>query len=329
MRQAVADERATHLMVTIAQGGKAIAYRVLDIARGDYRLLTKELGYRAVTRDASLAGQPWRVALRLDGVGTESPTLRVEALADNGHVAPPAASLNLPMDNLAWIANQLAGRFNVKGNYSMFVRVLAPSDPLVGQWTEQMEDPDFELSESSVPALRFPSGFSTQPLGPRRVIRAAGSWLRCVFRRSVLEAFLDAASHETSEERGWAAATSIHVFGGACYAVVEELVAMPATAGRNFLVTHGRDFLALRARLGERLGGFCHLHPPDVEGQPLAPSPSAPDTVVAWNLDAVTPSPIVAPIAMFGATLADAPSRMAAHGYQAGILTEIDLEALE
>ncbi len=320
---------ATHLMVTIAQNDRPIAYRVLDLARGEYRLLTKELGYRAVASDIALARRPWRVALHLDGVNTEEPRLRVEALPESAAAGHPLAALSLPMDNLAWIASQLAAHFQVKGDYMMYVKVLPADDPRVEKWSEAMEDPNFELTESSAPRLEFPGGFDPSPLGPRRVIRSVGSWLRCVFRPESLAMFLAAAARETSEERGWAVATRIHVFDGACYAVVEDLVEMPATAGRNYLVTHGRDFLALRARLGERLGGFCHLHPPEVEGQPLAPQPSGPDTVVAWNLDAVTASPIVAPIAMFGATLENAPTRMAAHGYQAGILTEIDLEVLE
>ena len=62
---------------------------------------------------------------------------------------------------------------------------------------------------------------------------------------------------------------------------------------------------------------------------PRTPHPSGPDSVDAWNLDASTPLPVVAPIAMFGTTRQSAGQKMAAHGYQDGLLSQIDLEVIQ
>jgi len=362
---------ATHLMAWITQGDKVVGWEVLDLAGGEYKPLTKELGYRAVAAAPHLAGEPWWLALRLEqaavsktvgrrqaAVGSEEeagtaasgfppvfpadcllptddcplPTgshLCLEAHADAGCQGRPLGSLSLPLRSLSWLGRQMARQCGLKGHCTLCVDVLQPDDPRVTHWAAQdAEDADFTITESTPPRLTLPTGFVPSPLGRRRILRSVGSWLHCVFQRPAFERFLDAASQATDEERGWAVATRVHLLPEGCYAVIEELTEMPATAGRSFIVTRGRDFLLLRQKLGERLGGFCHLHPPHVEGEALSPAPSGPDSVVAWNLDAVTASPVVAPIAMFGTTADTLGNNIAAHGYQGGLLTEIDLEVL-
>ena len=319
---------ASRLMISIVQDRQTVGYRVLNLAEGAYRPLVKELGYRSVAADPSLAGQLWRPTLQLTGTNTPQPALRVEARLKGDLNNGALAEMIIPVGNLSWLARQMAEQLRVHENLTMHVGVLADDDPAARAWADQMQNDDFEVMESTNTELVLPRAFSTEPLGSRETIRHVGSWLRCVFTKRALATFLEGASQETSVERGWAALTRTHLTD-ACNVVIEELVEMPAKAGRSFMITAGHEFLGVCEKLGERLGGFCHLHPPSVNDAPLSPTPSSPDSVVAWNLDAATRSPIVTPIAMFGASAENIVGNVSAYGYSRGLLAEIDMEVLK
>jgi len=319
----------THLLVLVAQREQVVGQRVLDIARGGYRPLVKELAYRAVASDpARLAGLPWRVNLRLEGIDSDKPCLRCEArLKDRPE--PPLAAIVVPVSSFAWIGMSVARQLKLE-EYSVHVAVPERDHPLVRQSLD-WEDDDFEVSFDSESDLLLPTAFTTEPPGPRKVVRRVGkgTWLRCVFEPEPWAAFMAAAAAETKVERGWLAAARVHLVAGACFVVVEELFEMPAEAGQYYLHTQGREFFHMHRQIGPRLGGYLHLHPRDADGTALSPSPSGPDMTVAWNLEAASTLLPVFPIAMFGTCPEDPGSDVAAHAFVGGVVEEIDLEVVQ
>ena len=348
--------KATHLLMVVAQEGSPRGYRVLNLPN-DYRPLIKELAYRAVANEPGAAGGPWHLAIRLEDTDTPQPRLRLDAcLVDRER---PLARLCIPVQNLAWLARDMATELSLKGRFSFYVSVLSPNDPMVGKWSAATDDDaDFEV-DTQAAELQLPSQFTTEPIGPRRSVTRLGSWLRCVFKEDVFKEFVEAGAAENKVERCWVGATQLHLTKGGAYSVIEEILEVPAImAGREYVRALGRDFMQRHQQLGGRLGAFLHLHPPRYKNVPLSPHPSGPDSVVAWNLDASTPLLVSLPITMFGsgcaaasalreaeeAVLAPAgahlrnkqekepPSstrpRIAAHGYADGLLSEIDLEVL-
>ena len=101
-----------------------------------------------------------------------------------------------------------------------------------------------------------------------------GTWLNCVFAADAWAAFTTAAADQTDVERGWLAAARMHLADRACFVVIEELFELPAEASQLHLHTQGREFYRLHRQLGGRLGGYLHLHPREVDGVALRPSPS-------------------------------------------------------
>lgn len=328
-----ADPRRHHLVVMVAQGQEQqiVASRILDLET-DYRPLVKQLGYRAVARWPELAGQPFELDVRLEAAETARPRLRLAAW----HKADrrPLAAMDVPAGNFAWFACQMADRLQLKANgtsdYSVHVAVLE-SDHRWVQQTDKPADEDFQLMEQRA-ELTLPTGFSTEPLGPRHVIRDVGSTTRCIFTPGAWSMFLNAAAKETEQERGWAAAGRVHLADGQCCVLVQEpLMELPAAATRHSLLTHGTDLFLCHSRLAGRLAAYLHLHPRSVDEKRLGPYPSGPDCTVAWNLDASTDLPVVLPIAMFGARAEspnEVPPDVAAHAFVGGLLAEVTLEVL-
>lgn len=313
---------SANLLVAVVKDGKAAGYCVFDLAAGDYRPLTKELCYRAAAAHPALAGERWRPALRLAGSDHEQ-ALLVTAHLEGADADEPLAEIRVPAVNLKWLGTRLARQLGFDGDCSMRLAVPPDDDPAVQAWREQATDADFEIVESTNGHLVLPGGFAAALPGPTDLLRGTGSWLRCVFTGEAFDAFAAAAARENEVERGWALGGHVHL-DRTCAVVAERLVEMPAQARREGFTTTGRDFLALRQALGDSLAGFCHLHPQDHE---IGPSPSAADSIAVWDVDAATPQPVVAPIGLFGPAQ---PGRntMAAFGYEAGVLREIDLEVL-
>jgi hypothetical protein len=326
----VSDAPNTHLLVLVVRGEKVVAQQVLDLARGGHRPLLKELAYRAVATDpAGLAGQPWQVHLDLEGVGTDKPCLRCEARLKH-RPQPRLTVLPVPVGNFAWVGVELANELKIK-DYSVHVAVPDRSHPLVER-SSAWEDEDFAVSFDDEPELLLPSGFSTEPLGPRRVIAraGAGTWLKCVFEPGAWDTFLTAAGNEREVERGWLATARMHLADGACSVVLERLDELPAEArGEYYLHTKGRAFYRLHRRLGGKLGGYLHLHPREADGTPLSPAPSGPDVTVAWNVEAASTLVPVFPIAMFGARPETCGTDVAAHAFVSGVIGAIDLEVVQ
>jgi hypothetical protein len=316
-----------HVLVMVCQDEKVLGQRILDVARGGHRPLVKELAYRAAAADPRLAGRPWQLQVRLEGVDSEKPYVRCEArLKDRPH--PPLAVIPVPVRNFAWVGISIARQLEVE-QYTVHVAVPPSDHPLV-QESLAWEDDDFAVCFDSEPELALPTEFSTDPPGRRRVVRRVGkgTWLRCVFEPGAWSAFLAAAAAETEVERGWLAAVRMHLAEKACFVVIEELFELPAEHGQYYLHTQGRQFFQLRGELGPRLGGYLHLHPRELDGTALRPSPSGPDATAAWNVEAASTLLSVFPIAMFGACAERCRSEVAAHGFTSGVIKEIDLEVL-
>ena len=322
----VGSRSDTHLLVLVVQGEQVVGHRILDVARGGYRPLIKELAYRAVATDPSrLAGRPWQLHLQLEAVDSDRPRLRCEAWAKERADAPLAA-IAVPVDHFAWIGTSIARQLKIR-DYSVHVAVPEPDHPLVQNSLDWADD-DFAVSVDAQPELLLPTGFSVEPLGPRRVVRrvGAGTWLKCVFQAEAWAAFTVAAAEEADVERGWLAAVRMHLADDACFVVVEELFEMPAEASQFHLHTQGRQFYRLHRQLGGRLGGYLHLHPREVDGVALSPNPSGPDVTAAWNVEAASTLWPVFPIAMFGARAETCGTDVAAHAFVSGVIGEIDLE---
>ncbi|MFH1264271.1 MAG: hypothetical protein ABIK89_00990 [Planctomycetota bacterium] len=319
----------THLLVLLVQGEHVVAQRILNVAQGGYRSLLKELAYRAVATDpARLAGRPWQFNLELGDVGTENPRLRCEAWL-KGQPQPPLVVLSVPVNNFGWVGVGIAQELKLE-DYSVHVAVPEPDYPAVRE-SQEWEDDDFAVSFDEEPELLLPTDFSTEPLGPREVVRRVGkgTWHKCVFERRAWNTFVAAAGAETEVERGWLASARMHLVDGACFTVVEELFELPDRAGQYYVHTQGREFFQLHRQLGPRLGGHLHLHPREVEGAALGPNPSGPDVTVAWNLEAASTLLPVLPIAMFGTCPETCGKDVAAHAFAGGKIREIDLEVVQ
>ena len=320
-------EVTRHVLVIVCREEKVVGQRILDLARGGHRPLLKELAYRAVAGDPRLAGRAWQLQVQMEGVDSDQPHVRCEARL-KGRPQAPLAVIQVPVSNFAWVGVSIARQLELE-DYTVHVAVPQSDHPAVGQ-SLAWEDDDFEVCFDSEPELQLPTDFSTDPLGPRRVVRRVGqgTWLKCVFEPGAWSEFLAAAAAETEVERGWLAAARMHLADGACFVVIEELFELPAEHGQFYLHTQGRQFFQLHGQLGERLGGYLHLHPREVEGRALGPSPSGPDVTAAWNVEAASTLLSVFPIAMFGACPETCPSEVAAHGFTSGVIKEIDLEVL-
>src|SRR3990172_2087591 len=171
----------THVLVLVVRGEKVAGRRILDLARGGYRTLLKELAYRAVATDpARLAGRPWRFNLELEGIDSDNPHVRCAAWVKE-RPQPLLAAISVPVGNFAWVGVSVARQLKLE-DYSVHVAVPDPDHPLVRQ-SQNWEDDDFAVSFEAEPDLRLPTNFSTEPLGPRQVVRRGeeGTWLKCVF----------------------------------------------------------------------------------------------------------------------------------------------------
>jgi len=326
MGKSAVREKHDQLVVVVSQGGEARACRVLDFRDStSYCPLLKELAYRCVAADPGLAGMPWeaRLALADLGPGTQ---LTIEAWS-LGRRARRLASLDVPLSHFAWIGAALAKQLGLPDGYTVQVAATDRHHPLVERWLK-WEDDEVAIEETAA-TLLLPADFSIAPLGPRRPIgRPRHSFLKCVFTPQTYREFSEAAAAETENERGWLAQVRVHLAVGACCVVIDNLIEPPAAQrGRGFLRTEGRQFFDLYRRY-QRLGGYLHLHPRELDDVALAPLPSGPDTTLAWNLDACAAPMIVMPIAMFGFRPRQAAADMSACGFLAGKLAPIDLEVL-
>jgi hypothetical protein len=324
--------RAHHVVVWIAKDGAVLGYRVMDL-RTEYRPLAKELGLRAAAGCPPLAGCLWEPGAQVVGSDAARSKLRIEAFLAESGPSPdlPLASVDVPIEHFGWVAAGVARQCGVDGAYAYYVGVLAPEDPVVRSWGERATQDDFEILSDEEPELRLPTAFvPTPPPGSRRILDARPSWLRCVFSRRVGDVFLGAAWAETDRERHWAGAGTTYLAPEACWVVIEDMVELPAAeAGWHYVVTHGSGSRPIRERLGDRLNAHLHLHPRAMEGKPLPPSPSGPDATVAWNFDQGSPSPCCFPIALFGTDPRAPAGDVAAHGYERGILSPVQLEEFD
>jgi len=321
----------SHISVAVSQGERVIGYRILDAA-AEYQPLVNELAWRVVSSHPQLGGAEWTLDLRLEGIDTEQPYVQLEALSNGksgrGDVL---ADMRVPVTHFAWIAEGIAAQFKVDGEYKYHVAVVEKDSPLLKRWNELDKDDDFELLSDVTPKLILPRDFTTEDARrPRQVIDAKDTFLRCVFAGRAFEEFLSAARRET-QERSWAGLGHVRVpRPGVCETVVEELADIPGEAGEAWVWTRGRDFARVHAEIGDRLVGFLHLHPRKLtdketgKTQALAPHPSANDAVCAWNVQVASAAPAVFPIALLGAD--PARGEVAAHGYDHGLLSGIQLE---
>ncbi|MGA2059630.1 MAG: hypothetical protein ABSG67_04040 [Thermoguttaceae bacterium] len=321
------NNKTDQLLIIVTKNGQALACRVLDFTDpASYRPLFKELSYRCVMARPDLAGTPWTVVLEMEGLNTAAPLVKMEGWSISGD-PQLLAVLRVPVEKFFWIGVALARQLGLEHGYAIQVAVTNRGNPVVKQWM-QWEDDDFVLEETDSTML-LPAEFSTEPLGPRFSIHRRGTFMRCVFTGKVYRKFTLAAAAEKENEQGWLAQVRVHLYGdGFCDVLIDDLVEAPASQrGRGFLKTPGHQFLKI-CRSHERVGGYLHLHPRDVEGTPLAPLPSGPDVTLAWNLDASVSSLIVMPIALFGFSPDRAVEDIAVCGFLNGILVPIDLEVL-
>jgi hypothetical protein len=327
MGKSAVRKKCDQLVVIVSHAGKAAGWRVLDFRDAtSYCPLFKELAYRSVAAEPGLAGTPWEARLRLEDAG-DAPLLTIEAWS-RGRRPRRLAALGVPVGHFAWIGAELAKQIGLEGDYTVQVAATDRHHPVVQRWME-WEDGDVAIEETPS-TMTLPGDFSTEPLGPRRSIgRPLHSFLKCVFTLPAYREFTDAAAMERDNERGWLAQVRVHLAGQACHVVIDGLVEPPAVdRGRGFLRTEGRQFFDVYQRF-ERLGGYLHLHPRELDDVALAPLPSGPDTTLAWNLCACAAPMIVMPIAMFGFRPQREAADIAACGFLRGKLVPIDLEVLQ
>jgi hypothetical protein len=301
--------------------------------RSEYNPLVKELAFRALAAFPRRAGRPWRLNCRLAGAASDTPRVVLEAYVEKGGDGDPAgdepcAKLSVPAVHFRWIAEGIMSRLNLRGAFSFEVGVLAADHPAVVDWRERDRCADFEFSAEEPELLLPPAGLLGEPPGPNRVIDAAPTWLRCIFRGSAFRAYLRAAQAETEQERSWGGCGRVHVSGGSCAVVIEELVGpLPAaSAGPNHILTRGRDAARLHQTCGDRLVAYLHLHPRTVGEQSMTPYPSPQDHEVAWNIDRAARSIVVYPIALFRTDPGAPGGDVAVHGYDRGVLCRVQLE---
>lgn len=320
----------THLVVLLTCGDKVVAYRTLDMANGGYRPLLKELAYRAVLEHPQLAGAAWQLSLELKGVETSCPYLELQAWLESPR-ASPLAAIRAPIQHFAWLGVAMARQLGIAGEeqsrYHVQFAVPGTDHAIVQHEKQSWQGEDFAFAAESR-SLRLPEGFSTQPLGTRKVLRDKASWIHCVFTEDAWRAFTAAAAAETSVERAWGATTRVHLAEGACSVVVPELVELEGKAGPACVIASGQETFSLSRRLGGDLGAFLHLHPRQIGQVQVTPHPSPADFNVAWDCEASSPTPVVLPIALFGAGSERLDQEVAAHAFVGGRLTEVTLEVL-
>jgi len=321
-----------HLLASLSEAGRVLAYQTLDLAGSDASWLRKYLECRALASRPQLAGLPWRLDLRLAGPESD-PHLRLSAFLA-GPFSECVAREGIPLGNLLWIGVAMARQLGIASadyqGYQVAFEVLDEDDPLLHRDESNLEDEDFVVSEEATGLLRFTEDFSTRPPGPlRQSIRdVPDGWMRCAFTEGAWEQFAAAAEAEGQVERAFGAPMCVHLADGRCYLVIgQPVVELPAEASPTSLITSGRELLKLHRRFSGQFA-YCHLHPRSVEGVAMTPYPSGPDVTVAWNLNASTALPICMPIALWGTGREPKPGEAAAHAFVKGLLTEIPLEVV-
>jgi len=323
-----------HLLLVIRQGKQIRGHRILDLAT-DFPPLTKEIGFRIVAIDPASSGHPWNLDVQLITLEDKKAYLKIDAhlLSGSGNTRP-IISICIPMANVAWSVSSLVKQLNIEGDYHLEAAVLDQEDQLVTQWYSTDSGPqDFELTCSPDACLQVPNEIPTIPgTSSRQVVSGArNSWLRCVFARSAFEAFLTQAEAESQRERSWVGTGQ--VFQGStvkhAYATIEELIELPGEAAQCWMTTRGRDFNRIWKDHGHHLTAFLHLHPRQVDGQSITPSPSNNDAVVAWDFSLAVPAPCIFPIALFGSRIHDFARDIDVFGYNSGVLSPIHWEVFE
>jgi len=301
VKSSLAAEAKTTLAVAVVVGDAARGVSLLRLnSPGSCGPLQKQLGYLAVMAHPERAGQRWQVALEPvpAGVGCR-PMIRFEVWSCDTHPARLAERC-VPIENFAHLGVVLARQLGVTQPYSVQITALDHQHVL----NEDRNGEDGDIAFCERPELVLPRDFSQTPLGPTRIVcQASPSWLRCVFPRDVYRAFLEAAAMPLENERGWVADVRVVIHQGVISVLIEDLTEVPwVSASRYHIQTSGLQLYKLRQQ-HQRLGAYLHLHPREVEDEngrvlQLRPTPSGPDAVVAWDLDASSVFPVVCPIAM-------------------------------
>jgi hypothetical protein len=317
-----------HMALTVSEHGVVRGWNLLNLDR-DYSPLAKELAWRAVARHPERAGEPWRMNACVEGPDV----IRLEAHATAGNGRQDIlGALSVPATTFGWMADSMARQLGIRAHYSYNLVPLDDHHELLNSWSELHHDSDFEVEAPADAALLLPDAFAAgaAPASRCLVPAAASPGLRCVFLKAAFEEFIHAARRESEMERSWAGEGKTYLSEDeVCSVVIEALRPIPGEAHREWIVTHGRDWDRMRTLVGDRLVAYLHLHPGRVNGQRIAPFPSANDRVVTWNVDLGCSRPCVFPIALFGDEEWEIPDRIAAFGYDRGALRQIPLEVTE
>jgi len=319
-----------HVAISVFQDGACRGCRVLDMAQ-DYHPVIKELAWRTVAGNPEAAGRPFDVNVCLSAPG-QPDGIVLQAIDAQRLRAAPLGEVFVPTDAFARLAAEAAQQLNVQGRFRWSVSVLPPGHALVERWRRHLDaDDDFEVTSHQPARLVLPRDFVRDPPAEPSAPDDCAAWLRCCFPAPVYEDFLVAASRETQVERGWLACGRVHLCAGAVRVVIDELVEPPvAAAGSAYLLTTGRDFLALHRSLRDRLVGYAHVHPAQALNQPITqpmtPAPSINDEILAFNLDRTTTAPCVLPIGFYGTAALAQPFPVAVWAYSAGRLSRIPME---
>jgi len=320
------DTVGHHVAILMFQDKQVSGYGVRDL-RTDFAPLTKEFLHRVAGIHPDLARQPCSLRARKGTLPTGRPCLSLEATVAGE--AAPVATRDVPLEKFAGVARAMADSIGLAGQFTFGVFPLKGDDPLVVDWDRRRkaEETDFVLDEAEV-ELRLPDDFSVgQPPGQSRVLHDAGTWLRCLFRRTCYDEYLQAAAAERSVERAWIATGHTYLEPDACTVVIERLVETSGESTWCSLTTDGVEVDRLRRRFGGRRQGYLHLHPPYIvddkgQKQKVAPAPSGADLALAINFDRV-PRPTVYPLCLFGVDPERPDGDLAVYGFQDGVLTPI------
>ncbi len=319
---AAGEKSSSAVALTVTQS----AQRLIDLPV-QFGPLAKELACRAVCAHPDREGQHWHIRSGVEPCPIHGGVLRLTAVADcDGR---ELATLSVPPSRFTSLAERMAAELGWKGTFSFRLTVPPPEDPGVSATGPEADHAaDFTLEDAGS-GLTLPIGFSRERLNGRAVLRAADSFVRCVFRRDVFKELIVLAWSEKHVERGFLAPASIHLTDDACCVLIEGLVELKTVeASSARMRTTGQDFLKAYQGLSGPVGGYVHFHPPSEKDEDLGPQPSTADVVTFWDVDRVSPLPMVYPIVTFGAGRIDLGSRVRVFGYECGVLREIALEVL-
>ena len=273
------------------------------------------------------AGQPVQITVGIQRRQDGTPRVCLECW-DQAQPSSLLTSTTLPIEHFTWMVADAANALDGQEECKIRIGALPRGSPLVQAFAAP-QDQDEALVLTEQPAeITLPKAdmFTTRPLGPHRVLKQRGTWLKAVFTPDTFAELKQAASQPGLEtEVGFFGSVRVHLGGdGACRVVIDRLYQSPAEADKLSMKISGAQVYQMHRQV-ERLGAWVHTHPTQVGNLVLTPTPSAPDIAVAVQVAGITRLPVVFPIAMSPLETED---NLDAFGFENNLFCSLDLEVL-